>query len=87
MFDFDVPVSINGTQLIAELSRAGVELAAGSKPLISNSRLWLDIAEAKVSDAAAVVAAHVAVFPAVSERQALLDKLGITEDEARLLLS
>ena len=89
MITFTKPKNLNGTELLAELSNAGVSIT--QSPMIDGSAaLWLDIEEADKDKAAPIVAAHngTTVAPDNSaDKAALLAKLGLTADEAKLLLS
>ena len=88
MTKFNKPENLNGTELLTELNAAKVTIT--QPPLVDgNNDLWLDIADKDATKAAGIVAAHngttVAPDKAVA-RQAILDRLGITADEAALLL-
>ena len=89
MITFTKPTNLNGTELLAELNAGGVSIT--QSPMIDGSgALWLDITEADKDKAAPIVAAHngTTVEPDNSAaKAALLAKLGITADEAKLLLS
>ena len=89
MITFNKPKNLNGTELLAELNNAGVSIT--QSPMIDgSSAFWLDIAEADKDKAAPIVAAHngTTVAPDNSAaKAALLARLGITAEEATLLLS
>ena len=89
MISFTKPTNLNGGELLAELKAGGVSIT--DWPLIDGDGVfWLEIAEADKAKATPIVAAHngTTVAPDNSEaKAALLDKLGITADEAKLLLS
>jgi hypothetical protein len=84
---FTKPATLDGKQLLAELNSGGVPIE--ELPSIDfNGDFWLNIDEADVSKATPIVAAHKLIPPVDNSaaRKALLDKLGITADEAKLLL-
>ena len=88
MIQFKKPQNLNGTELLAQLNAAGVTI---SEPPFDDAEgnLWLDIAESNKAKAAPIVAAHngTTIAPDNSTaKAALLAKLGITADEAKLLL-
>ena len=89
MITFNKPTNLNGTELLAQLNNAGVSIT--QSPMIDGSgAFWLDIAEADTAKATPIVAAHngTTIAPDKSaDKAALLAKLGITADEAKLLLS
>jgi hypothetical protein len=85
---FNKPENLNGTELLAELNAGKVNI---TKPpsVDGNNDLWLDIADKDAASAADIVAAHNGTTVApdkTAARQAILDRLGITADEAALLL-
>ncbi len=87
MIQFTKPTNLNGTELIQELVQANINIIG--LPMVEGEILKLDISEAETAAAAAIVAAHngTTVAPDNSAAKAnLLAKLGITEEEARLLL-
>ena len=89
MIQFKKPQNLNGTELLAQLNAAGVTI---SEPPFDDAEgnLWLDIAESDEAKAAPIIAAHngTTIAPDNSTaKAALLAKLGITADEAKLLLS
>ena len=79
-YEFSIPVSINGEQLKTELGCNSV--------YVCNNKLVIcgDLTEAQ---ALAGIAAHTPIAPVDNSeaKAALLAKLGITADEAKLLLS
>jgi len=91
MIKFNKPNSLNGSQLCQELIAAGVKI---DDPLNTCSideygDFWLNIAKKDEAKAKPVVDAHVGVDQTViieAKRQAVLDRLGLTADEAKLLL-
>lgn len=88
MIKFNRPENINGTELIAELKAVGVKV--NDFPLLDgNGDFWLDIAAKDEAKAAEIVAAHNGTIVAPDNsaaRQAILDRLGLTAEEAQLLL-
>lgn len=87
MIKFTTPANLNGTQLINELKAQGI--AISEPPMIDgNGDLFLEIVAKDEAKAKVIVDAHIGVDNYVNpEKAALLAKLGITEDEAKLLLS
>lgn len=83
-YEFDIPTKINGTQLKEELDCAEVYICDG-KLIIAG-----DLTKA---EATAGLAAHTPIdLQAIADEKAatklaLLDRLGITAEEAKLLLS
>ena len=89
MIKFDKPINLNGAELLTELKDNGVVITEFPE-IDGNGDFWLDVSEADQEKVAAVVAAHngTTVAPDYLEaKAALLAKLGITEDEAKLLLA
>ena len=89
MIQFTKPTNLNGTELLAELNAGGVSITE-SAMIDGEGNFWLDIAEADKAKATPILAAHNGTIVAPdksAEKAALLDKLGITDDEAKLLLS
>jgi hypothetical protein len=89
MEQFIKPANLNGEELINELNAAGVAIV---KPpsLDGEGILWLEIKSDDKSKAKKVVAEHNGTTQAPdrsAEKAALLEKLGITSEEAALLLS
>jgi hypothetical protein len=88
MIKFDKPENLNGTELLAELNAGKVKITEA--PLIDgNGDFWLDIDPKDQTKAKAIVAAHNGTTIApdfTSQRQAILDRLGLTADEVKLLL-
>jgi hypothetical protein len=86
--ELNIPTQFNGVQLQKELKDAGIKL--NDYPRLVNGKLVLDIAAKDESKAEAIVNAHVGFDNSAeigAQRQAVLDRLGITADEAKLLLS
>jgi hypothetical protein len=89
MIKFDKPENLNGQELLNELNSAGIVIT-NSPVLDDDGKLYLDIDEAYTSKATAIVTAHngTTIAPDTSgDKAALLSRLGITADEAKLLLS
>ena len=89
MIQFTKPTNLNGTELLAELNAGGVSITE-SAMIDGEGNFWLDIAEADKAKATPIVAAHngTVIAPDTSAaKAALLAKLGISADEAKLLLS
>ena len=89
MIKFDKPANLNGAELRAELNAVGIKI---NEPAFidGNGDFWLDIADKDKVKALGIVAAHNGTTVAPNNliaKSALLAKLGITEDEAKLLLS
>ena len=95
MIQFNIPENLNGKELVEELEAAGVDVIPDEKnikaPVIKgDGTFWLNINLEDESKASPIVAAHngTTIAPDNSAaKAALLEKLGITEEEARLLLS
>ena len=88
MIEFTKPKNLNGAELLDELKAGAVSVTGW--PKLDGDVFSLDIAEADKAKAAPIVAAHngTTVAPDNSAaKAALLAKLGITADEAKLLLS
>jgi hypothetical protein len=89
MLQFTKPTELNGEQLINELNDAGIKTS--KIPLVDgNGDLWLDVAEKDKSKAETIVNAHVGLDISIAKataKTALLNRLGITAEEAALLLS
>ena len=89
MIKFTKPEKLNGTELLAELNSVGLKIT--EPPMLDgNNDLWLDIDAKNEAKAKSVVNVHngTTVAPDNSAaKSALLAKLGITADEAKLLLS
>jgi len=86
MKSFTRPEFFNGTELIAELKIAKVKIN-GRPEIDENGILWLDVTdEVKTQE---VLDNHVGtvVSPDLSiKRKVILDRLGLTADEAALLI-
>ena len=82
------PEILNGLQLQKELRHANIDF--GDYPRLNNEILSLDIAKKDEAKATAIVEAHIGIDNSAeiaAAKAALLEKLGITEAEAKLLLS
>jgi hypothetical protein len=89
MIKFDRPQNINGTELISELKMAGITVT-DFPVLDGNGDFWLNIPAKDEAKAKTIVAAHNGTIIPPDKtlaRQAILDRLGLTADEAALLLS
>lgn len=89
MIQFNKPENLNGFELVSELKAQGVKVI---EPLVidGNGDFWIDINQKDQVKATAIVAAHNGTVAPVDNSIAkteLLARLGITEDEAKLLLS
>jgi len=85
---FIKPTKLDGKQLLAELNAGGVAIT--ELPNVdSEGNFWLDIDAKDEAKAITIIAAHVAVIDTntAKAKAALLAKLGITADEAALLLA
>lgn len=92
MIRFAKPENLNGAELLDELAEIGIVLdKVRQAPFLDDDNsLWLDIKKLDSDKAALVIAAHNGTIVApdkTAARAALLQKLGITVDEAALLLS
>jgi hypothetical protein len=91
MIIFIQPIKLNGAELRAELNASGVVIsdAPNAVSVDASGNLWLEIANKDKAKAEPIVAAHngTTVAPDTSAaKAALLARLGITADEAKLLL-
>lgn len=92
MIKFTKPENLDGFYLRQELAKSGIELSSGSIRLVGDD-LFLDIDAKNEKMAQSVIEGHNGAIPYAAEIEAaakakadLLDRLGITEDEAKLLL-
>jgi hypothetical protein len=92
MIKFTKPENLDGFYLRQELTKSGIKLFSKSFRLVGDD-LFLDIAAKDESAAQSVIEAHNGAIPYSAEieakaaaKAALLERLGITEDEAKLLL-
>lgn len=84
MTTYKVPAKLNGEQLLAELKAVGIEL---TEVRVVADELFLDTDNKKAVE---VVANHVGVDTvdsSIAAKAALLERLGITAEEAKLLLA
>jgi hypothetical protein len=91
MIKFDKPTNLNGAELLDELAAVGIVLDKDlQSPLIDgNGDFWLDVATKDKSKVEKVVAAHngTLIAPDVSaQKQAILDRIGLTADELKMIL-
>ena len=92
MIKYTKPTELNGSQLRKELQNAGITISDASESVMvdGNNDLWLDIADKDKAKAETIVAAHIGVDESAireAAKAALLARLGITADEAKLLLA
>lgn len=92
MIKFTKPENLDGFYLRQELTKSGIKLSSKSILLVGED-LFLDIAAKDESAAQSVLDAHNGAIPYAAEIEAvakakadLLERLGITADEAKLLL-
>ena len=89
MITFDKPKNLNGIQLIKELKAANITVTDDPE-IDGNGNFRLAVSEADKAATAAIVAVHdgqKTYTDNSAAKTALLAKLGITADEAKLLLS
>ena len=91
MIKFNKPNQLNGFQLRQELNAGGVKIdnEIESVSVDGNGDLFLAIGKKDESKAKTIVDAHFGIDQSeliAAQRQLILDKLGLTADEARLLL-
>lgn len=88
---FDLPAKLNGATLRKELAQIGVILPENRNAiLVSENDLFLNIDEKDYSKVVNALQNHNgddSISENKEKREALLAKLGITEEEAKLLLS
>ena len=88
MIKFNRPTNLNGTELLNELNNGKVKITE-PPTLDGNGDLWLNIDPKDQAKAKSIVDAHNGTVVApdlTSTRQAIFDRLGLTADEAKLLL-
>jgi hypothetical protein len=88
MIQFTKPTNLNGLELLEELETAGV-LVKGAPLADDNGNLWLDIKSSDQTKTESIVANHNGTVIAPDNkaaRQQILDRLGLTADEAAILL-
>lgn len=91
MIKFNKPNKLNGSQLCQELIAAGIEINNPSDAVFVDeyNDLCIKIDKKFETKAKIVVDAHIGIDQTLikaAQRQALLSRLGITEEEARILL-
>jgi hypothetical protein len=89
MHTFTMPAQLNGEQLISELKIAGV-IVEGFPEDWADGLLRLKINENDVEKTEVIVNNHVPLDSEITkatQKAAVLARLGITDDEAKLLLS
>ena len=89
MHTFPMPAQLNGEQLINELKTDGV-VVDGLPEDWADGLLRLNIKDTDNAKTLEIVNKHIGLdleIAKATKKAALLDKLGITEDEAKLLLS
>jgi hypothetical protein len=89
MFSHKKPKSLNGHQLKKELNDAGVEIENASIG-VEYDQLVFIITEGDEKTALEIVKKHEGIDgwnPNAVAKSAILDRLGLTDDEAKLLLS
>jgi hypothetical protein len=88
MEQFNKPTQLNGRQLLAELASANIKV--NDDPTVDGEGvLLLDIAKGDIEKAAAIIASHIGVDDVddlLSKKQEIFEKLGLTADEAKLLI-
>lgn len=85
--ELNIPTELNGVQLQKELKDAGIKL--NDYPRLVDGKLVLDIAKKDETKAKAIVDAHVGIDNSAeiaAQRQAILDRIGLTADELQVLL-
>lgn len=92
MIKFNTPQNLNGGELITELKTAKIAIK-GFPYLDQNKDLWLDIPAKDEDKAKAIVDAHngtiddsAKLAEKAAEKAALLNRLGLTEDELKTIL-
>ena len=88
MIEFNKPTNLNGKELLEELASGGV--AVTGRPEVELEILRLNIKPTDKAKAEEIVAAHngnLIIPDRSAEKAALLERLGITADEAALLMS
>lgn len=85
--ELNIPTELNGVQLQKELKDAGIKL--NDYPRLVDGKLVLDIAKKDETKAQVIVDAHVGIDNSAeiaAQRQAILDRIGLTADELQVLL-
>ena len=90
MNKFTKPSELNVRQLFQELNASGIILTQNEFAEIDgNGDFWLPVKDKDVAKAEPIVAAHVGIDPSIAfeaRRQEILDRLGITAEEAAIIL-
>ena len=91
MIQFEKPSELNGSQLRDELRNVKINISDEFNAVLvdGNDKLWLNIAEKDAAKAAEVVAKHVGTDqrPQIeAQRNAILERLGLTAEDVALLL-
>lgn len=83
MISFTMPNSLNGAQLVKELTAAGVTV--NDKCRVHDDLLWLDIAAKDKAKSEAIVTAHIGqdTEPTIQEK---LAQVGLNFDELKAAL-
>lgn len=88
MIKFEKPQNLNGSELLAELNAGNVKIT--EPPFIDgNGDFWLEIESKDKNKATTIVSNHngtIVVPDKTAARAAILDRLGLTVDEAAILL-
>ena len=87
MIEFTRPTNLNGKQLLEELTAGGVTVTG--RPEVELEILRLNIKSGDKTKAEKIVSDHngeIIIPDRSAEKNVLLQKLGITADEAKLLL-
>jgi hypothetical protein len=85
--ELNIPTQLNGVQLQKELKDAGIKL--NDHPRLVDGKLVLDIAKKDETKAKTIVDAHVGIDNSAeieAQRQAILDRIGLTADELKLII-
>lgn len=84
----EIPKNLNGFQLLDELKSAGIVVADDMVFIGGDQLLTINVDEKDEAKTAEIVANHVGIERDLkAEKQAVLDKLGLTAEEIAALLS
>ena len=90
MNKFTKPSQLNVAQLFEELNAAGVTIEPNQLAEIDgNGDFWLPVKDKDVAKANPIMAAHVGIDPSIAveaRRQDILTRLGITAEEAAIIV-
>ncbi len=91
MIKFNKPTNLNGYELRNELNNAGIKINYGGSEVAidEDGDFWLDVNSKDKSKVEAIVSAHngTIIAPDLStEKQAILDRIGLTADELKTIL-